>query len=148
MKTLEAHQSRRRPRAPMSAGRLRVTSIAVGTRRALSADESGACMELAFRTRKLRTLCLDHEEAVRTIGQAAADSLRTRVADLRAVTFLSELPAGRPDVLGGARPSLRFHLRDGWMLIARVSHEVIPRTPEGGLDMTRVRRALVEEVTR
>jgi hypothetical protein len=105
-------------------------------------------MELAFRTRRLRTLCLDHDVAVKTMGQAAADSLRTRIADLRAVTSLAELPVGRPEVVDGPEPVLRFQLPDEWMLIARVSHGATPRTPEGELDVARVRRALVQEVTR
>jgi hypothetical protein len=112
------------------------------------ASDLGASMELAFRTRKLRTLCQDHDEAVKAIGEAAADVLRTRLADLRAVTYLSDLPAGRPEVLDDDPPRLRFQLRDGWALLASVSHQAVPRTQQGDLDVTRVRRALVQEVTR
>jgi hypothetical protein len=112
------------------------------------ASNAGTSMELAFRTRKLRKLCQDHDDAVEAIGEAAADVLRTRLADLRAVTYLSDLPAGRPEILDDDPPRLRFLLRDGWALLASVSHQVTPRTPQGDLDMTRVRRALVQEVTR
>ena len=105
-------------------------------------------MELAFRTRKLRTLCQDHDEAVTMMGGPAADVLRTRIADLRAVTYLADLPASRPDVIDGDRPRLRFELRDGWFLVMTVGHETVPRTEAGQLDQTRVRRALVQEISR
>lgn len=105
-------------------------------------------MELAFRTRKLRTLCQDHDEAVTMMGEPAADVLRTRIADLRAVTYLADLPAGRPDIIDGERPQLRFELREGWSLLMRVGHETVPRTEAGGLDQTGVRRVLVQEISR
>jgi hypothetical protein len=103
-------------------------------------------MELAFRTRTLRTRCTDHARAVEAYGEPAADALRTRLADLRAVTYLSELPAGRPEVVGGDPPGLRFALRDGWFMEARVSHHNIPRSPDGSVDLARVRRALIVEI--
>lgn len=107
-----------------------------------------ASMELAFRTRRLRTLCQDYDESVRMMGVPAADVLRTRLADLRAVTYLADLPAGSPDVIPGDPPQLRFELREGWALIMKVGHEVVPRTAAGQLDQTRVRRALVEKISR
>jgi proteic killer suppression protein len=103
-------------------------------------------MELAFRTRKLRTLCQDHDEAVSLLGEPAADVLRTRIADLRAVTYLAELPAGRPSVVNGDQPQLRFELRGGWSLLMSVGHQTVPRTQKGDLDQTRVRRVRVEEI--
>lgn len=104
-------------------------------------------MELAFTTRKLRTLCQDHDEAVRVMGEPAAEVLRTRIADLRAVTYLAELPAGRPAVVDGGPPQLHFELRGGWSLLMTVGHQTVPRTEEGDLDQTRVRRALVQEIS-
>ncbi len=105
-------------------------------------------MELAFRTRRLRTLCQDYNEAVRMMGVPAAEVLRTRIADLRAVTYLVDLPAGRPEVVDGDPPQLRFVLGEGWSLLMRVGHQIVPRTEEGDLDPTRVRRALVHEIGR
>ena len=82
------------------------------------------------------------------VGVAAADVLRTRLADLRAVTYLADLPAGRPAVLEGDRPQLRFELSDGWSLVMNVGHGMVPRTESGDLDRTRVRRLLVQEIRR
>jgi hypothetical protein len=95
----------------------------------------------------LRTICEDHDEAVKMMGETAADVLRTRIADLRAVTYLAELPAGRPAVIDGERPRLHFELRAGWSLLMEVGHQNVPRTEEGDLDQRRVRRACVQEIS-
>ena len=105
-------------------------------------------MEVAFRTPRLRTLCQEHGEAVKAFGQPAADVLQTRIADLRAATSLLDLPAGRPTVLDGESPQLRFPLRAGWTLSMAVGHRQVPRTAGGVLDQGRVRRARVEDISR
>ncbi len=104
-------------------------------------------MELTFRTRELRTLCQEHDKAVTKMGEPAADVLRTRLADLRAVTYLSELPAGRPSIVDGDPPQLNFQLRAGWVLQMAVGHQLVPRTETGELDQTRVRRARVDRIS-
>jgi hypothetical protein len=123
-------------------------SVKFRTLSASAEREPGADMELAFGTEKLRTLCVDHARAAEVYGEAAAEALRTRLADLRAVTYLSELPVGTPEVVEGDPPHLRFRLADGWTLLARVSHRNTPRTGEGTLDLSRVRRAQVVEIER
>lgn len=105
-------------------------------------------MELAFKTRKLRRMCQDHDDAVAVMGNVAAGDLRTRIADLRAAIYLADLPVGRPNIIDGERPQLRFELRGGWSLLMRVGHETIPRTDAGELDQTRVRRAIVQAISR
>lgn len=104
-------------------------------------------MELSFETQELRTLCSEHDVAVDLLGKPAADVLRTRIADLRAVTYLADLPAGRPIVIEGNPPWLHFDLRAGWLLLMAVGHLNIPRTLDGDLDSTRVRRARVQEIS-
>lgn len=105
-------------------------------------------MELAFASERLRNVCTDHAKAVKAFGEIAADALRTRIADLRAVTYVGDLPAGRPDVVDGDPPMLRFELRDGLTAVARVSQQRVPRKPDGTLDLMRVRRAVVVDLQR
>jgi hypothetical protein len=104
-------------------------------------------MELAFKTKKLRTLCQEHDKAVSEIGEPAAEILRTRVADLRAVTYLADLPVGRPAVIDGNPPELHFELRDGWSLRMVVNHHTTPRTEDDRLDLGRLRRVRVEDIS-
>lgn len=103
-------------------------------------------MELAFRSPALRTMCEEQEEAVRIIGEKAASALQTRLADLRAVTYLADLPAGRPTVLEVDPPQLQFDLSAGWSLLTTVGGHEVPRTLDGRLDHGRVRRLVIEEV--
>lgn len=106
-----------------------------------------ASMELSFSTKKLRTVCLEHDNAVDMMGEPAADVLRTRIADLRAATYLADLPpVSRPTIVDGDPPELHFELRDGWSLLMAVIHQTIPRTATGGLDQARVHRARVDKV--
>jgi hypothetical protein len=104
-------------------------------------------MELSFSTKSLRTVCLDPDKAVGMMGEPAADDLRTRIADLRAATYLADLPpVGRPTIVDGNPPELHFELRDGWSLLMAVIQQTIPRTAAGDLDQARVHRARVDKV--
>ena len=104
-------------------------------------------MELAFATRSLRTTCEDPSKAAATFGEDAAEKLRTRLADLRAVATLGDLPVALPEIVESSRPTLRFQLRDGWILVNRVNQRIVPRTVDGMLDIQRLRRIQVMEVT-
>ena len=103
-------------------------------------------MELAFETRRLRALCVDHDQAVREFGDDAAGGLRTRLADLRAATYLADLPVGQPEIVVGEPPTLRFALIGGLVMLAKVSHATTPRADDTSLDTSRVRRMLIVEV--
>lgn len=81
------------------------------------------------------------------MGRPAAETLRTRIADLRAVTYLADLPVGRPVVTSGDNPELNFELRDDWTLLMAIGHHLIPRTISGEVDQARVRRVRVEGVS-
>jgi hypothetical protein len=104
-------------------------------------------MELAFATETLRSTCGDHDKAVNLYGNAAADALRTRLADLRAVNYLSELPTGMPEVMEGNLPRLRFVLEAGWSMLARIGQSTVPRNADGSLDLSLIHRALILEIS-
>lgn len=103
-------------------------------------------MELAFGTRRLRTLCENPSEDSQPFSVDVAEALRSRLADLRAVNYLDELPVGRPTVTQSATPELRFPLVDGWNLIGTPNHSILPLDSEGALDLSRVRRILITGV--
>lgn len=103
-------------------------------------------MELAFETRRLRALCVDHDQAVREFGHDGAIGLQTRLADLRAATYLADLPVGQPEIVVGEPPTLRFALTGGMVMLAKVSHATTPMADDASLDTSRVRRVLITEV--
>lgn len=50
-------------------------------------------MQLAFQTRELRGICEDEIEASDALGQDCALALKRALADLRAASFMADLPA-------------------------------------------------------
>jgi len=102
-------------------------------------------MELAFGSKHLRERCLDQSKAVRAYGMEVAETLRARLADLRAVTFLEDLPVSPTADLEDPLV-LSFPLSRGATLLTRVSHERPPLRADGSLDTSAVRRLLIEEV--
>ncbi len=60
-------------------------------------------MEICFCDRKLQKLCEQEAVAKRELGANCARKLKTRLADLGAVSSVIELVAGRPHPLKGDR---------------------------------------------
>ena len=102
-------------------------------------------MELAFASKKLRERCVDQNKAIKAYGTDVAETLRARLADLRAVTFLDDLPVG-PSQDPDDPLRLTFPLSMGATLVSRVGHDRPPLRAEGSLDTAAVRRLLIEEV--
>lgn len=103
-------------------------------------------MELAFATRRLRTLCSDANQAAKALGQDRAAALRDRVADLRAASSPLELVAGSPELVDGVNPSVRMRLGRGTRLIVVVNHRRVPRDDNGHSDWRRIRRMRITAV--
>jgi hypothetical protein len=98
-------------------------------------------LELAFRTRALRTLCEHEEVAERKLGTSLADALRARLADLRAVSCIDEVPTGQPRRLpGGSQHLMALTLVRGYRLVFRPNHNETPLLESGNVDWTRVTR--------
>jgi proteic killer suppression protein len=104
-------------------------------------------MELAFRTRHLRSACEDEKVALQDYGEAVAATLRRRLADLRAADHLGDLVVGQPDIIGVDPPTAAFNLTERWRLFCRPNHKVLPVDANGAIDWSRIRRLLVTDIT-
>jgi proteic killer suppression protein len=100
-------------------------------------------MELAFRTRRLRTLCEDDTAAQDEYGPSLCEQLRSRLADLRAVNSIDELIVGQPTIDPVDRQILRLKLTVDVEMELRVNHPSPPVDEEGAIDWSRVRRLQV-----
>ena len=60
-------------------------------------------MEISFKTTQLKKLCEQKGQAEKKLGLEMAKKLRARLADLKAVSAVTELCAGRPHPLIGNR---------------------------------------------
>ena len=104
-------------------------------------------MQLAFQTQALRTLCEDAEAAELSLGRSVARELRTRLADLRAVTVIAKLPAGNTTRRGeGAHEAMLIHLGCDASLELVPNHQAQRLTADGEVEWNRVSRLKVVRI--
>jgi toxin HigB-1 len=101
-------------------------------------------VNLAFATLKLRSLCECQARAEDELGFAVAKQLRARMADLREVNTVLELPAGSPHEIP-AKPYGNFavNLAKGYRLVMRANHSNIPVLGTGEVDWAEVSRVMI-----
>lgn len=104
-------------------------------------------MELAFRTVQLRAICEDADRAARRYSESTCRHLRARLSDLRAASSVAEVIAGRPRIGVPDEASMTIDLGDAARLVLCSNHPVQPRTSEGDLDWTKVRRLQVVDIS-
>ena len=107
-------------------------------------------MEIGYRTRRLSRLCLEAQEAQRQLGPANARRLQQRLYELRASRNLAEmmlLPAARCHPLRGDRAGeYAASLQGPWRLVFVPDVGLLPRRPDGGLDLSAVTAIEIVEV--
>lgn len=106
-------------------------------------------LELAFDTRRLRTICENEATANEELGVEVASTLRHRLADLCAVRTLKDLIVGRPRVLDDMDGQVMvIDLYDGYQLVFCANHVNNPRTGSGKVDWVRVSRIKILRIER
>jgi len=60
-------------------------------------------MEISFLSKQIKDICENSDIAKRKLGNLSAKKLRNRIADLLAVSVVTELVAGNPHPLKGNR---------------------------------------------
>ena len=107
------------------------------------------CLELAFETKSLRMICESENQAKRKLGSNVAESLRRRLADLRAATSVRDLIAGRPRELDVAdRQHMAVDLWDGHRIVFCANHSKNPVTETDELDWSRISRVKILRIER
>jgi proteic killer suppression protein len=101
-------------------------------------------VNLAFRTLKLREVCLSQTKAEAKYGYKVAKLLRERLADLRAAETVLELVAGRPrEIPSKPHNKYAISLTDGYRLVLRVNHAEVPLQKSGQVDWALVTRVMI-----
>jgi proteic killer suppression protein len=96
-------------------------------------------MEITYSDRKIQKLCDQQDFAQRKLGADCARKLRTRLADLAAVSCVTELVAGRPHPLKGDRAGeFALDLEGGTQLVFKSDNDPIPLTEDGSIDWSKV----------
>jgi aspartyl aminopeptidase len=104
-------------------------------------------MELAFRTKSLRSLCGDEAVAVQQLGGNLATELRARIADLRAGTSFDDIIAGQPEFLNDHDPRAIIALGEGITIVIRPNHPDTSGNVQPRFDWKHVYRIRIDEVT-
>lgn len=105
-----------------------------------------ATLNLAFASKALRSLCEDKSIAERKLGTESAGRLTRRLADLRAAESLADILAGDlVQYLWPATSELSFGL-NGFRLVLRVNHQIVPVDDIGDIDWKRVRRVKIVRI--
>jgi len=99
-------------------------------------------LELAFANRDLRALCLNHSIAKQKFGENVAEKLMRRLADMAAVSVVSELfqLPGNLCEMAEQPGNMMLELINGWYLIFKSGHVTRRIHPSGETDWGRVRR--------
>jgi hypothetical protein len=100
-------------------------------------------MEIAFESLALRKLCEDALHADAILGPKAADSLRRRVADLKASTSILDLLTGRPRQRD---ENMEIELSDGYVIVLVPNHPKKPTSQNGQVHWNKVSRVKVVEI--
>lgn len=86
-------------------------------------------MDLAFRSKQLREVCESEERARTEFGGRIAESLKKRLADLRATTSPSDIVVGDPRIVHSDRGDhMVIDLSDGFVLRIVANHPTTSRS--------------------
>ena len=101
-------------------------------------------VNLAFKNLDIRSLCECQATAERKYGFAVAKQLRARLADLREVDTVLELPAGGTrEIPANPHNNLAVNLADSYRLILQANHSEIPVTDTGMVNWSEVSRVMI-----
>lgn len=107
-------------------------------------------MEIAFQSLSLRSVCVSEAKSIGLYGVDVAQSLKRRLADLRAADSIDELSVwniAEVPASGGATMSLE--LSGGYRLTFRANHSKIPMEADGKpswSNITRIKLMKIEKI--
>lgn len=106
-------------------------------------------MEIAFRTKALRAMCLSGKKMIEQFGAEGATTLKGRLADLRAAECLDDVQLATVlPFTDGAGANAILDLSSGIRLIVRANHKNPPKRCDGGINWSEVYRILIERIIR
>jgi hypothetical protein len=104
-------------------------------------------MEIAFRTKALRTLCLGAPLIDARFGPECGATLRRLLADLRAAVCLGDVPLLVLKPSGGTMANeTTIDVCAGVRMNLRANHRLPPMTPDGEINWFLIDRILIEQI--
>lgn len=104
-------------------------------------------MDIAFESKELRSICEHVSTAADELGVEAAETLRRRLADLRAATSVDDLVIGNPHAVeSGGTNYYTIDLCQGCQVVLKANHPENPLTDSGQIDWAKVSRIKVTHI--
>lgn len=104
-------------------------------------------MVIAFETKKIRQLCESNTKAKIILGNDAAEKLKHRLADLRAVNSVTELIMGNPrQVDHSDYDQYKVSISDDIFIYFKANHNSNPLLPNKDVDWTKVSRIKIVKI--
>lgn len=100
-------------------------------------------LEISFADKSLRQLCENGAIARRKLGSKVAEKLKRRLADLRAVSCVKELVAGRPREVEGI---VIVELCGDYRIILCANHNSNPLLKTGAIDWSMVNHVKILKI--
>lgn len=92
----------------------------------------------------LRETCENEDRAIYELDVHVAKNLKSRLADLRAATSVTELIAGQPrEIEGPCHPNFEVDLGGNYLLVFCANHKNIPVLESSAVDWSQVRRVKI-----
>lgn len=106
-------------------------------------------MEIAFRTKALRTVCLCAKAMEEQYGAEGGALLRRFLADIHAAECLGDVPLlVMPSTLAGVSTEAAFDAGAGLTVVLKANHRRPPKLANGELDWSKVNRILIQRIER
>lgn len=106
-------------------------------------------MEIAFRTKALREVCLNGRMMDERFGAEGAAALRRCLADIRAAECVGDVPFLDLSPSSAKLGSEAKIVLDGRLVVVlRANHQKPPTTTNGETDWARVGRILIQRIER
>jgi len=104
-------------------------------------------MEIAFRTKALRAVCLSGDRMHEQYGAEGAATLKGRLADIRAAECLRDVPIlTLCPLLEGAGDSAVLDVGGGMKIIVKANHRKPPTLQDGVIDWGSINRILIQRI--
>ena len=107
-------------------------------------------MEITFRNRKLARVFISRDTLAREYGDRMERTITMRLAVFRNARTLATVPTTSPErrhlLSGGRRGQYAVDLVHPYRLVFEPTHDPVPRTADGGIDVDRVTAITIMEV--
>ncbi|GBG02325.1 hypothetical protein AZSI13_16520 [Azospira sp. I13] len=98
-------------------------------------------MEIAFEDLSLRVICENPSKAQEKLGDRVTAKLIARLADLRSVDSVVDLPAGKPNSVNGSYgEGMSISLGDNFYIVIVPNHKNCPLLASGKINWRQVTR--------